>query len=231
MQGFAALGFPHCVGAMDGCHIYIRAPAEDPEVCINRKHRHTVLLQATVDHTGRFTDAAIGNIGRDHDAHFLRSSNIFDAMDAGEWVPGNPTLTIEGVEIPPLIVADAAYPIRRWLMTPYTGTLTPEQACFNRVHNKARSVVERAFSRLKARWRCLFLQLPVMEENINSVICSCVILHNLCEDRGHPVDMQEGERHHAPIPDEPPADVDVSQQQEGMAVRLALTRWLQRLQL
>lgn len=243
MQGFAALGFPHCVGAMDSCHIYIKTPhnhqAPVNQAPVNHKHQHSVLLQATVDHIGRFTDATIVNVGRKHDAHVLRGSNIFDTMDTGVWVPGNPTLTIEGVQIPPLIVADVPYPIRRWLMIPYTGTLTPEQACFNRVHNKAKSVVERAFGRLKARWRCLLFQLPVTEKNMNSVICSCIILHNVCEDHGHPVEWQEGEQNN--VSDKPSAEVDVRQQQEeseedvrqqeeGIAVRLALTCWLQRQQ-
>lgn len=118
--GFGQLGFPHCVGAMDSSHIYIRAPQDDPEAYINRKQRHSVVLQATVNHLGKFVDVSIGNVGHDHDAHVLRCSNIFDAMDAGVWVPGNPTLTIQGITIPALIVADSAYPLCRWLFVSWT---------------------------------------------------------------------------------------------------------------
>lgn len=84
--------------------------------------------------------ASRGNIDHDHDAHVLQCSNIFDAMNARIWVPGNPKLTIEGITIPPLIVADVAYPTCRWLITPYTGNLNPQQTCFYRAHNRVRYV-------------------------------------------------------------------------------------------
>lgn len=108
-------------------------------------------------------------------------SNFYDAMEAGVWVPGNPTIIIGGVTVPPLILADAAYPSQRWLMTPYTSNLNAEQATFNSVHSRARCVVEQAFGYLKARWCCRGAQLPVREKNVNSVISACVILHNICE--------------------------------------------------
>lgn len=80
----------------------IKAPAEYTGAYTKRKHWYSVLLQATVNHTKKFTNVVIGNVGKDHDTHVLRCSYFFDAMDAGAWVPGNPTLTIEGVQIPPL---------------------------------------------------------------------------------------------------------------------------------
>lgn len=218
---------------MDGCHIYIRAPQDDPEAYINRKQRHSVVLQAVVNHAGKFTDVLVGNVGRDHDAHVLRCSNIFDAMDAGVWVPGNPTLTIDGVTIPALIVADSAYPVRTWLMPPHGGAqLTPDKRHFNRVHSRAHCVVERAFGRLKARWRCLLQQLYVMEENVNPVICACVILHNVCEWREFPPNPLSLGPHHAPIPrqHDPPQVVDDRQAADGEKVRKALTTWLFRQQ-
>lgn len=97
MHGCATLGFPYCMVAMDSCHIYIRAVLEDPDAYINWTNQHSVLLQGMVDHSDQFMDVSVGNTGRDHDAHVLHSSNIFNVMDTGMWVPGNPTFTIEGV--------------------------------------------------------------------------------------------------------------------------------------
>lgn len=48
---------------------------------------------------------------------------------------------------------------------------------------------------LKVRWHCLFMKLPVREKNINYVVCSCVILHNICEELGHQVELEEGGSH------------------------------------
>ena len=48
------LGFPQCVGAVDGSHIPIISPQECPADYYNRKGWHSIILQGTVDHQGRF---------------------------------------------------------------------------------------------------------------------------------------------------------------------------------
>lgn len=96
---------------MDG-----RALVQDPVAYISQKYCHSVLLQGIMDYRGKFVGVSMGNVGCDHNAHVLQCSNIFYTMDTGVWVPGNPTLTIEGVIIPALIAADSAYPLQTWLM-------------------------------------------------------------------------------------------------------------------
>ncbi|XP_060103238.1 putative nuclease HARBI1 [Heteronotia binoei] len=228
IAGFAAMGFPQAIGAVDGCHVAIRAPPGQANEYINRKKFYSVLLQGTVDHRGRFTDVVIGHSGKNHDAHVLRCSNLIDLMDAGVWVRGNPTITINGVHVPPVILADSAYPLRRWLMTPYGGNVGPQELRFNTVHSRCRNMVERAFGHLKARWRCIGTLLPVQQENINSVIAACVILHNLCEERGHAAPDESVNSNNSNVANDeaepdPPLD-DERQLQEGRRVRAAITR-------
>ncbi|XP_042299777.1 protein ALP1-like [Sceloporus undulatus] len=155
MDGFQRLGFPHCIGAIDGTHISVCPPLGRREEYINRKQGFSIVLQATTDHSGRFIDIEVGNCGRSHDSHIFTNSAICQVMDEGCFVPGNPTLHVHDVAIPPLIIGDGAYPIRKWLMTPYRGELTPDKLAYNTTHCKARCVVERSFSRLKSRWGCL----------------------------------------------------------------------------
>nr|XP_054594734.1 uncharacterized protein LOC129162260 [Nothobranchius furzeri] len=50
MDGFAARGYPMCGGAIDGSHIPIIAPKDDPASYHNRKGWHSIVLQAVVDH-------------------------------------------------------------------------------------------------------------------------------------------------------------------------------------
>lgn len=83
-------------------------------------------------------------------------------------------MRIEGVDMPPVIVVDAVYPLCRWLMMPHGGNLTTVQRFYNHIHSKARSVMERAFGHLKACWHYLLLQLATMEENVNSVCTTSV---------------------------------------------------------
>ncbi|XP_054828310.1 uncharacterized protein LOC129344072 [Eublepharis macularius] len=188
MDGFRRMGFPHCVGAIDGTHIPICAPGGRPDQYGNRKNYSSILLQGTVDHRGRFVDAEVGWSGKNHDAFVFAHSAFCVAMDSGSLIPGNPFMVVDGVRIPPVVIADGAYPMRRWLMKPYGRTATTQaQKMFDTRLSRARNVVECCFGRLKARWRCLSHRLQVREHNVIAVVTACVVLHNLCESRGHPI--------------------------------------------
>ncbi|XP_050518106.1 putative nuclease HARBI1 [Diabrotica virgifera virgifera] len=50
-QHFANKGFPNVIGAIDGCHIKIDRPDNDPDSYINRKGFYSVQMQAVCDHT------------------------------------------------------------------------------------------------------------------------------------------------------------------------------------
>ena len=185
MDGFASLGFPHCAGSCDGTHLEMVSPVRQGDDFINRKSFYSILLQGTTDHTGRFTHIEVGWSGKNHDAYVLRNSTLFEAMSAGKFLPSNDIWKLGDTEVPPLLFADRAYPIRKWLMKPYGGNLNREQKHFNYCLSRARNVVERAFGRLKSRWQRLNGRLQVSEENVPSVITACVMLHNICEAKGH----------------------------------------------
>ncbi|XP_025031349.1 uncharacterized protein LOC103055168, partial [Python bivittatus] len=184
MDGFQGMGFPHCVGAVDGCYIAIGPPFTQREEDF-RKSCSSMLLQGAVDHTGRFINIEVGYSGNHPNTFAFENSALCSAMDAGQFVPGNPTVTSRGITIPPVILGGNAYPPRRWLMKPFAGAPGPREAAYNHVFNQCRKVVEGAFGRLRARWRCLSGRLPVAEENVVCVIASCAVLHNICESKGH----------------------------------------------
>uniref|UniRef100_A0A803TFY7 SCAN box domain-containing protein n=1 Tax=Anolis carolinensis TaxID=28377 RepID=A0A803TFY7_ANOCA len=184
MAGFADLGFPHCIGAIDETHIPVRPPVRRPGTLLNGKNSY-IVLQGTTDHAGRFIDIEVGHSGRNHDAHVFRHSTIYQAMEEGVFVPGNPHMEFNGVQIPPLILGDGAYPLRTWLMKPYGGNLDKRKQTFNLSLCRARNVVERAFGRLKSRWGCLSSHLTVAEKNFVPIVSACVVLHNICETKGH----------------------------------------------
>lgn len=48
------------IGAIDGSHITISCPREDPADYINRKNYHSIILQAVCDHNMPFTEVHVG---------------------------------------------------------------------------------------------------------------------------------------------------------------------------
>ena len=77
IEGFVAMkGFPRVLGAIDGCHIPIKAPNFCPENYVNRKGFHSVILRAICDNQMLFTDCYVGWPGAVHDARVFRNSDV-----------------------------------------------------------------------------------------------------------------------------------------------------------
>ncbi|CAM5177218.1 unnamed protein product [Eretmochelys imbricata] len=183
VDGFAAMGFPNCGGAIDGTHIPILAPEQQVGEYINCKGYFSIVLQALVDHKGRFTNINMGWPGKVHDAHIFRNSGLFQKLQEGTLIPDQ-KITVGDVEMPIVILGDPAYPLMPWLMKLYTGSLDSSQELFNYRLSKCRMVVECAFGHLKARWCSLLTQLDLSKTNIPTVITACCALHNICESKG-----------------------------------------------
>ncbi|CAM4538526.1 unnamed protein product [Lepidochelys olivacea] len=183
VDGFAAMGFPNCGGTIDGTHIPILAPEHQAGEYINHKGYFSIVLQALVDHKGRFTNINVGWPGKVHDARIFRNSGLFQKLQEGTLFPDQ-KITTGDVEMPIVILGDPAFPLMSWLMKPYTGSLDSSQELFNYRLSKCRMVVECAFGRLKARWCSLLTRLDVCETNIPIVITACCALHNIYESKG-----------------------------------------------
>ncbi|KAG6933784.1 hypothetical protein G0U57_018479, partial [Chelydra serpentina] len=183
IDGFAAMGFPNCGGAIDGTHIPILGPGHQGSQYINRKGYFSMVLQALVDHKGRFTNINVRWPGKVHDTHLFRNSGLFRRLQEGIYFPEH-KITVGDVEMPIVILGDPAYLLMPWLMKPYTGALDSEKELFNYRLSKCRMVVECAFGCLKGRWRSLLTRSDVSETNIHIVIAACCVLHNLCDRKG-----------------------------------------------
>jgi len=187
IQEFETLwGFPQVAGAIDGTHVPILKPNECPSDYYNRKGFYSILMQAVVDSQDRFIDVNIGWPGKVHDARVLANSTFYNKASSGTLLP-NWTRTINGVNVPLLILGDPAYPLKPWMMKPYpdTGHLTAAERHFNYRQSRARMVVENAFGRLKGLWHCLLKRMDYYDiEHTTNAVASCVVLHNICEQLG-----------------------------------------------
>ena len=85
-----------------------------------------------------------------------------------------PTADLHGTVIRPLIVGDATYPKKTWLLRPVKDnvTLTREQKKLL----KARIVFEHAIGKTKGRWRVLDKRLDEDSDRIpDTIIAACVL--------------------------------------------------------
>ena len=132
MDGFKTKwGVPQCVGAIDGCHILI-SPAMNRTDYYNRKGWYSMILQGVVDHSYCFMDINVGWPGSVHDAHVFAQSALYRNITKNHLFPDKP-MSIDGVKIPRYPIGDSAYPLKSWLMKPFTygSSLTTQQKTYN----------------------------------------------------------------------------------------------------
>uniref|UniRef100_UPI003AAF3DC8 uncharacterized protein n=1 Tax=Centroberyx gerrardi TaxID=166262 RepID=UPI003AAF3DC8 len=185
--------FSHCVRAINGCHVRIKAPhGPHAQDCLNRKLFHSIQLQAICDSTGKFLDIFVGYPGSVHDTRVLRN---------------NSPVFIRGCYPPAgyFILGDGGYPcltVPVNLITPYREPVRGRvEARFNAHHAKAQSIIERAFGMMKARWQGIFFKaLEVDYTFAPNVVAVCALLHNICITAG---DILQPAEEEDPVP--PPA--------------------------
>ncbi|XP_034075632.1 protein ALP1-like [Gymnodraco acuticeps] len=186
-QEFARLAnspvFSRCVGAIDGCHVRIKTPPGPlGQDYLNRKLFPSIQLQAVCDGKGFFLNTFVGYPGSVHDTRALKNSAIY-----------------KQALYPPsgfFLLGDGGYPCIEGpvaLITPYREPLQGRvQSRFNQHHARARSIIERAFGRMKSRWRSLFFKaLEVHHTFVPSVITACAVLHNICLTAGDILEPEE----------------------------------------
>ncbi|KAJ1192309.1 hypothetical protein NDU88_001620 [Pleurodeles waltl] len=142
-QGFYAIsGFPHVLGAIGCTHVRLVAPAATEHLYRNRKHTHSINVQAIVDHQGLISNIVAKYPGSVHHSFIFRHCTINEHFQDGRYGNG-------------LLVADQGYGIQPWIMTPFGNPSTAAERAYNEARRRTRSIVERTFDILKSRFRCL----------------------------------------------------------------------------
>ena len=171
-----------CAGAIDATHIAILAPTENHTDYVNRKGYHSILMQAVVDCNYLFRDVVIGWPGSVHDPRMFSNSTIFVKGNENCLFPVDLTKEICREDVPPVILADAAYPLLPWVLKGYPrNEATRSQRLFNYRLSRARMTVENTFGRWKGRYIRFSKWVDMDVTALVQVILTSCILHNICE--------------------------------------------------
>ena len=165
-------GIPEVIGAVDGCHIHIKAPSETQADYVNRNRKHSINLIAvcTADKTFFFIES--GFPGAAHDSSVFESCSLYTKMQNSDtsYFPSPDYY----------IVGDSAFFLNKYLMVPFqnTGNLSDSQVKYNEKLSKARVTIEHAFGLLKARFRRLE-RIDARIERIPKLVKAYCVLHNI----------------------------------------------------
>lgn len=80
--------------------------------------------------------------------------------------------------IPYFMLGNAAYPLKLYLMTPFSRALTHQQQIYNYRHNRVRRCIECTSGVLASRWRVLKTTIATDLETTGNIVLAAVALHN-----------------------------------------------------
>ena len=138
-------GIPGVIGAVDGCHIHIKAPGNTQADYIDRNQRHFVNLTAVCTADRKFSFIQAGFPGSAHDSRVFKSCTVFTKMqNCDATFFSSPDYHIVG---------DSAFPLHKHFMVPFKNIVNPceAQIKFNTKLSRARVRVENAFGFVKGQ--------------------------------------------------------------------------------
>nr|XP_047135232.1 putative nuclease HARBI1 [Hydra vulgaris] len=143
--------FPQCIGAIDGKHVRIEAPAKSGSSFYNYKGFYSMVLLAICD------------------AKYCFTMGYFNLPKISEFDP----------KVPPVLNGDDIFSLKTWLMKPYPGkNLTVQQRVFNYRLSRACRTIENSFGILAARWRIYRSPIKAKPLKVEHIIKATVCLHN-----------------------------------------------------
>jgi len=183
---FNGTAVPSIAAAVDGSHIKVefsdrRSGYMDWR---SRKGYPAMNLMAMCSASSKFVAVNVGWAGSVGDSRVFRNTNFGESV-LGSSIFNGMTISLPNhAQLPYCVVGDAAFPGCPCLLKPFAdcGTLTDAQLWFNHVQSVQRQPIERAFGRLKGRWRTLRLCANYDIAFVPQVILACCVLHNFCED-------------------------------------------------
>lgn len=172
--------FDHCVGAIDGKHVFIKAPPNSGTAFFNYKKSYSIVLLAVVDSNRRFVYIDVGSMGRFSDGGILNDSVFGQKLKTGNLnLPSEEPLYPDGMNMPYVFIGDEAFPLLHNLMRAYPQSrLSESRRIYNYRVSRARRVVENAFGILAAQWKVFRRPFDCRVELVDKIVKTTCVLHN-----------------------------------------------------
>lgn len=172
--------FNHCLGAIDGKHVVMQAPARSGSMFFNYKKTHSIVLMAVCNANYQFTMVDIGDSGRNSDGGVFSSSSLGVSILENKLNFPHPEKIWDSEKVYPYVfVGDEAFPLKINLMKPYSrDALGIKERIFNYRLSRCRRIIENTFGILATRFRIFRRPIIAKEEVVTSVTKACVVLHN-----------------------------------------------------
>ena len=161
--------FPGVIGCIDGTHVLIKKPMNnpEPEVYRNRKNVFSLNVQLVCG-----PDLMIYNIvarwpGSTHDSRIFNNCSLKSRIEEGN---------LRGSGI---ILGDKGYACTRYMLTPLRNPITEPERRYNASHKSTRCCIERCNGVLKKRFACLQNKLYYEPEKVAAIVICCAVLHNI----------------------------------------------------
>ena len=123
--------------------------------------------------------------GSVHDSKAFENSSINKMLRNGEVTATFQTVITGCEKVPNYLTGDPVYPLTLFCMKEFDNCNGDEEVIFSNMLRSARNQTECSFGRLKARCAILTRKMDLKLEILQTVIYTCVILHNYCEKNGY----------------------------------------------
>lgn len=177
---FRMWNFPDCLRAMNGKHVTIQAPPNTGSMFFNYKKTFSIILLALVDAHCNFIAVYVGAYGKSSDGGVFANSSLGKALQRGSLnVPEYSTIPNTEIQVPYVIFADEAFPLKNYLMRPYPGdNLDDRKRNFNYRLSRARRTSENTFGILTQKFRLYNRRIQACPKNVDYIILASCLLHN-----------------------------------------------------
>lgn len=175
------------MGAIDGKHINIQAPANSGTEHYNYKGFFSIVLLAVVDANYNFIYANVGCQGRISDGGVFNSTFFKKCLDDHTiHLPPPRPLPQLSLPVPYVFVGDEAFQLTSNLMKPFSGLHDKgtQKRIFNYRLSRARRVSENAFGIMSSRFRIFRRPILLQPSIAKKVTLAAVYLHNYLRKSG-----------------------------------------------